>query len=232
MSWAFPSSGGMMFTYEGIAITWLGHDSYLIEKEPLRIYIDPFKIDNAKTASIVLITHEHFDHCSVEDLQKIVTPQTIIVCPHECMSQMSKIEPADVVLMAPGDTKTVAGVAVTAHPAYNLDKFRDPATKTPFHPPEDGKLGYVLDLGVKLYHAGDTDNIPELAKVHCDLALLPVSGTYVMTAEEAAAAAKVIKPKIAIPMHYGSIVGKEDDATKFKQLLEGTDIQVQILEKG
>jgi len=221
-----------MFTYQDINITWLGHDGYLIEKGPLTAYIDPFKLNDSavKPASIVLVTHEHFDHCSIEDLRKVVNDRTVIVCPNECMSAMSKVEPGEVVTMRPGDTKHVRGIVITAVVAYNTNKYRDEATKTFYHPKEDEKLGYLLTFGeVVIYHAGDTDETPEMKEITCDLALLPVSGTYVMTVEEAVKAAKVIKPKIAIPMHYGSIVGSEGDAARFKKLLDGSGIRVEIL---
>ncbi len=220
-----------MFTYQGIDINWTGHDGFRIGKGPLTVYIDPFKLDDAAVtpASIVLVTHEHFDHCSVEDLRKVVNERTVIVCPHECMSAVGKLTPGKVEMLGPGDSRTVQGVRISAVAAYNTNKYRD--KEHVFHPKEDEKLGYVLDLGPVIYHAGDTDQTEEMDAVKCDLALLPVSGTYVMTAEEAAKAAKKLNPKVAIPMHYGSIVGKESDAERFKKLLEGTDIRVEIPEK-
>lgn len=186
----------------------------------------------AKPASLVLVTHEHFDHCSVDDLRKVVNEKTIVVCPNECLSAMSKLRPGEVRLIRSGEALNVAGITVHAVPAYNTNKYRDAKTKTVFHPKEDGKLGYLLDMGgTRIYHAGDTDAIPEMDAVRCDVALLPVSGTYVMTAEEAAAAAKRLKPKVAIPMHYGAIIGTDDDAARFKLLLDGSGIAVEPLGK-
>lgn len=221
-----------MFTYDGITISWLGHDSFLFEKGPLRIYIDPFKLgEGIKPGTLVLVTHDHFDHCSIEDLRKVVTEKTVLVAPMECASTLSKVEPGELILMEPGETRSVLGVVVTAVPAYNTNKFRD--GKTPFHPKEDGKLGYLFHLGeTTFYHAGDTDFIEEMKGLSCDVALLPVSGTYVMTAEEAAEAAKVIRPKVVIPMHYGTIVGGVADAERFRALLDGTGLRVEILEKS
>jgi len=168
----------------------------------------------------------------VEDLRKVVTGKTIVVAPHECASTLSKVNPAEVAFLKPGEEARVLGLTIRAVPAYNTNKYRDPATKTPYHPKEDNKLGYLVRLGeMTIYHAGDTDVIDEMKGLSCDIALLPVSGKYVMTAEEAASAAKIIKPKIAIPMHYGAIVGSEADAERFKTLLDGTGIDVQILEK-
>ncbi len=222
-----------MLSFDGVSFHWLGHDGFLFEKGPLRIYIDPFRISGkmAKPASLVLLTHEHFDHCSVEDLRKIVTRTTIIVCPQECLSVLGKVEPGEVIPIKPGEKRAVAGITVAAVPAYNLNKYRDPATKTVFHPKQDEKNGYLLTLGsTTVYHAGDSDATPEMLAVKCDVALLPVSGTYVMTAEEAAGAAAKMKPKLAIPMHYGSIVGSDADARRFQELLKGK-ADVKILEK-
>jgi L-ascorbate metabolism protein UlaG (beta-lactamase superfamily) len=223
-----------MFTYDNVTFHWLGHDGFRIEAGPLVIYIDPFKLSPAavKPASLVLLTHEHFDHCSVEDLRKVVTPTTTVICPQECLSALSKVRPGDVIPVRPGEKRSVAGITVSAVSAYNVNKYRDPATKQVFHPKVDEKVGYVLDVGsVRVYHAGDTDNIPEMARISCDIALLPVSGTYVMTAEEAADAARAIKPKVAIPMHYGSIVGDDSNAKTFERLLAGSGIRVEILKK-
>jgi L-ascorbate metabolism protein UlaG (beta-lactamase superfamily) len=222
-----------MFTYSNISFHWLGHDGFLVEKGSLRIYLDPFKMNPAMatSASLVLISHEHFDHCSIEDLQKVVTPSTIVVCPHECLSALSKVKPGSIIPMHPGETRELAGVKVRAVPAYNLNKYRDPATKIVFHPKQDEKNGYVVTIdGTSVYHAGDTDFIPEMKSISCDVALLPVSGTYVMTAQEAAEAAKALKPKVVIPMHYGTIVGKESDARRFAELLKGT-VRVELLQK-
>ena len=223
-----------MFSYGNVSFQWLGHDGFRFEVGPLSIVIDPFKLDakTAKPASLVLLTHEHMDHCSIEDLRKVVTPTTTIICPHECLSALAKVKPGAIIPMRPGEQKNVAGITVHAVPAYNINKYRDAATKQVFHPRQDEKLGYILDVGgTTIYHAGDTDNIPEMKDVKCDVALLPVSGTYVMTAEEAVAAAKIIKPTIAIPMHYGALVGSESNADTFQRLLEGSGIKVEILQK-
>jgi len=116
-------------------------------------------------------------------------------------------------------------VVIEAVPAYNLNKFREPGTV--FHPRAEKRLGFIAALdGTRVYFAGDTDFIPEMKSIKCDIALLPVSGTYVMTAEEAAEAAKAINPKIAVPMHYGAIVGSEADAKKFKSLVKNCQVEI------
>ncbi|RMF55141.1 MBL fold metallo-hydrolase [Candidatus Woesearchaeota archaeon] len=209
--------------YNGINLTWLGHDSFKI-RNGKTIYIDPYQLSSdAEKADIIFITHEHFDHCSVEDLKLISTPETIIIAPPDCQNKMSKIDCKDIMTVEPGQTFRIGEIEVTTVPAYNTNKK--------FHPKENNWLGYVINIGgTRIYHAGDTDKIPEMNELKdIDIALLPVSGTYVMTASEAAEAANVINPKLAIPMHYNSIVGSEADAQKFKELC---DCEVKILEEG
>ena len=136
-------------------------------------------------ADIILVTHEHFDHLSKDDIAKLSTPGTAVVGPAEVTGQLT----GETHPVTPGDTITVQGVVVTAVPAYNTSKFRSPGVL--FHPPADGKVGYVVEMdGRRIYHAGDTDAIPEMAQIDVDVALIPVSGTYVMTAEEAVEALK------------------------------------------
>ena len=219
----------MMLNYKGVRISWLGHDGFLFEHERRRIAIDPFKITHSPPCDAVLLTHDHFDHCSPPDVKKLLGPEGFILAPKECEPHVARLAP--VTLLKPGEHFKNGWFAVKAVPAYNVNKYRDLATKTVFHPKSDGKLGFLITFGgVTFYHAGDTDRIPEMTKITCDVALLPVSGTYVMTAEEAAAAARAIKPKIVIPMHYGSIVGNETDAVNLRHLL-GAKITVEVLEK-
>ncbi|MGC2061982.1 MAG: MBL fold metallo-hydrolase [Thermodesulfovibrionales bacterium] len=197
-------------------IHWLGHDTFKVVGERV-VYTDPFRIKKKDIADIILITHEHHDHCSPEDLQKIQGPDTVIVAPADCASKLK----GAVRIIKPGDSIEVSGVGVEAVPSYNTNKQ--------FHTKDRGWVGYIFTLnGQRIYIAGDTDYIPEMKTFKADIALLPVSGTYVMTAEEAARAALDIKPKTAIPMHYGSIVGTKDDAIKFADLLKGR-IDVRIL---
>src|SRR2546425_1362382 len=205
-----------MLEYQGLKITWLGHDSFKI-KDGKTVIIDPFKIrSSSEKADILLITHEHFDHLSLDDIKKVVNDKTIVVATPACKNELTKLKVREVKYVHPGDKVSLEGVSVDVVPAYNLNKFREPGKV--FHPKGDGKVGYIVGMkGVRVYHSGDTDAIPEMKGFKTDLALLPVSGTYVMTYEEAAQAAKMIGPKAAIPMHYGAIVGSESDAEKFKQ---------------
>ena len=215
-----------MLEYKGIKLTWLGHDGFRIQNGHV-IYIDPYKIETDAKADLVLVSHEHDDHCSVEDLKKIVTPNTVIVAHAQSKNDLSKLAAKEVRIVKPGEKLTLAGVSVEAVPAYNVNKFRSPGK--PFHPKEDAKLGFIVTVNnVRIYHAADTDHIPEMKGIAPDIALLPVSGTYVMTAKEAAEAAAMIKPKIAIPMHYDSIVGSVEDAQEFKNLAK---CEVRILQK-
>lgn len=217
-----------MFTYEGIEIAWLGHDGFRIKKG-VTIYIDPYELrGNPEPGDIVLVTHEHSDHLSPDDLKRVVGAKTTVVTTTACKAKAEALKPKAVRVLRPGDTATVEGVGIEAVAAYNVTKFRSPGN--PFHPKADGKLGFILAIGGKrIYHAGDTDVIPEMGKAKgVDVALLPVSGTYVMTAQEAVEAAKAIQPKVAIPMHYGAIVGSEADAAAFAK---GAPCRVEILSR-
>lgn len=195
----------------------INHDCFQITGENMVIYTDPYKIpDDLKKADIILVSHEHGDHCSPEDIAKIQKDSTVIIAPATCKDKFE----GEVRVIKVGDTIEVSKIKIEAVHAYNLNKFRSPGV--PFHPKSDDYVGYVFELDdQRIYFAGDTDNIPEMAHLgDIDYALLPVSGTYVMTAEEAADAASVIQPKTAIPMHYGAIVGDTNDAEKFKKLCE------------
>ena len=196
-------------------IHWLGHDSFRIEAEALVIYIDPYRLPagDLPKADLILITHHHGDHCSPEDVARIQTGETVIVTVADAAIKLT----GQVIRVKPDETVQVKGLTVQAVPAYNTNKFRSPGNL--FHPPHLKLVGFVLTLeGLRVYHAGDSDHIPEMAQTHADIALLPVSGTYVMTAEEAARAAADIRPQIAIPMHVGADIGSLDMAETFKTL--------------
>ncbi len=216
-----------MFEYYGVKLSWLGHDGFRIQNGQV-VYIDPYQIESGEPkADIVLVSHEHSDHCSVDDLKKIIGPNSVVVAHAQSRSELTKLKVKEIRIVKPGDKITIGDVAIEAVPAYNVNKFREPGKV--FHPKEDGKLGFIVTVkGVRIYHAADTDHIPEMKNIQADVALLPVSGTYVMTAQEAAEAAADINPKIAIPMHYGAIVGSRKDAETFQTLVK---CEVKILEK-
>ena len=214
-----------MFEYKGIKIKWLCHDSFNIAGN-IRIIIDPYKITKQEKADLVLISHNHFDHLSVDDLKNVSTKDTSIVAAKECIDMIKGFDFKEKIGISLGEEKTVRGVKIKSIPAYNVTKI-NPDTKKPFHPKEDNKVGFLFELdGITIYHAGDTDLIPEMSDLKPEIALVPVSGTYVMTAQEAAKAVEKIKPKIAIPMHYGVIVGSEKDANEFKQLVKSCEVQI------
>ena len=199
-------------------IHWMGHDTFKITGKKV-IYTDPFKIKERDKADIILITHEHYDHCSPDDISMVQGPDTTIVATSDCRKKLS----GKVKFVKPGDKINISGVELEVVPAYNTNKQ--------FHTKDKGWVGYIFTLeGQRIYIAGDTDYIPEMKDFKADIALLPVSGTYVMTAEEAVRAALDIRPKIAIPMHYDSIVGTKDDAKRFAAGLKGK-IEVVLLQE-
>jgi L-ascorbate metabolism protein UlaG (beta-lactamase superfamily) len=205
-------------------ITRIAHDTFRIAGSKL-IYTDPFQVTKRDEADIVLLSHEHFDHLSKEDLDKVLFPGTSILASPLCREGLKGVKVKEVHFLDPGGKHSVGKVSVEAVPAYNLNKFREPGKA--FHPQGEKRLGFVITMdGTTIYYAADADFIPEMKNIKCDIALLPVSGTYVMTAEEAAEAARAINPKIAVPMHYGAIVGSDADARKFKSLVKNCQVEI------
>ena len=187
---------------------WLGHDSFRLDGPPV-IYFDPWRLPKGcPPADLILVSHDHHDHCSPDDIQSIRKPATVLIANP---SAASGLKPP-VTILRPGEETTVGKTRIRAIPAYNLGK--------PFHPKTAGHVGYVVFVEEEsLYFAGDTDAIPEMAGLATDVALLPVSGKYVMTAEEAVQAVQAIGPKVAVPMHYGAgVAGSADDAERFRRL--------------
>lgn len=198
-------------------IEWLGHASFRIRGEKV-VYVDPWQISGGTPADVILVTHGHRDHLSPEDIAKIRTPETVVVCSASCADELE----GPVRAVKPGDVVEAAGLRIEVVPAYNVNK--------PNHPKEAGHVGYIIEAeGRRIYHAGDTDLIPEMDEIRCDVALLPIGGTYTMDAKEAAEALKHIGPKVAIPMHWGRIVGRPDDAQRFGELAPAS-VQVVVLE--
>ena len=201
----------------------LYHSSIRINKEKT-IYIDPFKIDrNYNDADIIFITHDHYDHYSEEDIDKVINENTVIVIPEELLTKVLKkgINKEAIVTVEPNQKYMVQGIKFETVPAYNTNKT--------FHPKENGWVGYVIEInGIKYYIAGDTDITEENKKVKCDVAFVPVGGTYTMDFKEAAQLVNQIQPKVAVPIHYGSLVGTKQDAEEFIKLLH-TNIKGVIL---
>ncbi|HVD08340.1 MAG TPA: MBL fold metallo-hydrolase [Nitrososphaeraceae archaeon] len=215
-----------MYEYNKIGITWTGHAGFKILYGNKKMYIDPYKLtkkyENIFDADIVLITHNHFDHLSIEDLKNIINERTVIVSAQECLSQLKPLKVKESIGIDPRNNVRVDDLAVEAVPAYNVNKE--------FHPKNDKKIGFIIEFGNdRIYHTGDSDLIPEMKDTTPTIVLIPVSGTYVMTAEEASKAVnEMINPKIAIPMHYGTIVGNKEDAVRFSELV--TVCETKILE--
>jgi L-ascorbate metabolism protein UlaG (beta-lactamase superfamily) len=210
-------------------LEWLGHSGFRIRVGKAVVYIDPYRVpDGAPAADLILITHGHYDHFSPQDLERLCGPDTRLVGPPAVAERVS----GDVHSIAPGEAiadELVRGVLVSAVHAYNTSK-RD-ADGNLFHPRDAGWVGYELNVrGERLYHAGDTDVVPEMDRVTgVDLALLPVSGVYVMTAQEAAEAARRIQPRVAVPMHWGEHIGSEADARDFAAR---APVEVRILKRS
>ena len=195
----------------------LYHSSIRINKEKI-IYIDPFKIDrNFNDADIIFITHDHYDHYSEEDIDKVINENTTIIIPEELLTKILRkgINKNAVITVESNKEYMVQGIKFETIPAYNTNKT--------FHPKENDWVGYIITLdGIRYYIAGDTDITEENRKVKCDVAFVPVGGTYTMNYSEAAELVNIIKPKIAVPIHYGSIVGTKQDATNFIKLLHSS----------
>mgnify|MGYP002587934736 CR=1 FL=1 len=192
----------------------LKHSSIRINKEKI-IYIDPFEINkNYNDADIIFITHDHYDHYSEEDIDKVIGENTTIVIPEELLTKLLKkgIQKSAIITVEPNKEYMIQGIKFETIPAYNTNKA--------FHPKENEWVGYVIEIqGSKYYIAGDTDITEENKKVKCDIAFVPVGGTYTMDFKEAAQLINEIQPKIAVPIHYGSVVGTEQDAIDFIRLL-------------
>jgi len=211
--------------YKGLRIEWLNHHAgFLITaKTGRKIFIDPWELKGGHSADIILVTHPHYDHFSPDDIRKLRTSSTIVIAPAECNEQLGRtFKPCRA-----GSKFHEDGIIIEAVPAYNTNKFRAPGE--PFHPKERQWCGYIVDIdGVQIYHAGDTDHIPEMNEFpELDIALVPCGGTYTMTAVEAAEACNAMKPKIAVPMHWGKIVGSRKDADAFARAFSG---ETRILE--
>jgi L-ascorbate metabolism protein UlaG (beta-lactamase superfamily) len=202
--------------------TWYQQSGFRWKGEKLVLYIDPWNLSgDLPPADLVLITHAHGDHYSNDDLTKIKAAKTVFVAPADVAKELS----GNVRAVRPGERIDAAGVKLETVPAYNADPARLQA-----HPKANAWVGYVMQLaGRTYYHAGDTDHVPELEKIKTDVAFVPIgNGGYVMTVEEAAALVKAMKPKVAVPMHYGFYpgVGVAADGERFKKAAAGVEVQV------
>ncbi len=201
-------------------IHWLGHASFRIDADAATIYIDPWKTGGGPEADLVLVTHEHFDHCSAEDVARVLGPGTLVVAPRPCAGILKGIvDGSRLRIVAPGDELTHGHVKVRAVAAYNSMPERQG-----FHPldTERPRVGYLICVdNATIYHAGDTDEIAEMQGLRPDVALLPVGGTYTMDPAQAASAARRMGARAVVPMHWGDIVGSRQDAERFAELFDG-----------
>jgi len=212
-------------TIGSVRIQLLGHSGFLLEGDGKKIYIDPFELREEPAfedkADILLITHEHFDHCSPEDIRKVRRSDSTTLIPENCSFEFKgdarRISEGDIL----ADGLEIKGIRIEVLPAYNLDK--------PYHPRGFG-VGYIVELGGKrIYHSGDCDFFPEMKDIKADVALLPIGGTYTMNEEEAAGAAAVISPYIVIPMHYDKSGDIKGDPEKFKALVHGKNPEINVI---
>ena len=207
-------------------IEWMGHASFRIETEGKVIYIDPYGVkENKKDADLVLISHEHYDHCDISSIEKIRKSHTSILASEDSADKISR-KFKNVGILRPGDVTEFEGIRIIAVHSYNIGKH--------FHSKGSG-VGFVIESENKrVYHAGDSDFIPEMKNLkNITVALLPIGGTYTMNVDDAIKAVKIIKPEIVIPMHYGSIVGSMSDAEKFMERIKTeTKARIEILDNN
>lgn len=207
-----------------VGIEVLCHSSIKFNKNKI-IYIDPYKItEKYNDADIIFCTHSHYDHFSEEDIEKVKNENTIIVVTKDCIEKAKSIgfNENNIIAVEPNNKYEVLGIGFETIPAYNIEKE--------YHKQECNWVGYIIEINdITYYIAGDTDLTPESKTVNCDVAFLPIGGTYTMTAKEAAKLANLIEPQIAIPIHYGTIVGSKEDAEIFeKELKESIECVVMI----
>jgi L-ascorbate metabolism protein UlaG (beta-lactamase superfamily) len=188
--------------------TWFKQSAYRWEGDGLVVYIDPWEAEGP-AADLILITHAHADHYQPEEIERLRKDGTKLVAPHDIARELR----GDVTPVAPGDAVEVAGVKIQAVPAYNVAEER-----LDKHPKANNWVGYILTLGDRTYyHAGDTDHVPELDSVRANVSFLPIGGTFTMEADEAGGLARAIGPDLAVPMHYGFVVGTQQDVERFTE---------------
>ncbi len=196
-------------------IFWLGQATVKITSGGQTIYFDPYQIKAGDNADFVFITHSHYDHFSLDDLEKVCNENTILIAPHDCKPILENAGYKHLIVTEPGMKQTINGLSFEAVPAYNV-------VKTNFHPRSNNWVGYIVDVeGTRIYHAGDTERIPEMKSFHCDIALLPMGQTYTMNSvEEAVEAALDTGASMAIPIHFGMYEGTPQDSEKFREMLK------------
>ena len=199
------------------------HSSIKIKKD-ITIYIDPYKIDKEyNDADYVFCTHEHYDHFSPEDIEKVMKEDTVIITVPNTLAETMKLQPdrSKIILVGPNEGYDMKNIKFETTVAYNENKL--------FHQKSKEWVGYIITIqGERFYIAGDTDDLPELENIKCDVAFVPIGGMYTMNHSEAANLVNEIHPKVAVPIHYGLIIGSKEDADIFKQEVI-SDIKVETL---
>ncbi len=206
-------------------IKWLGHSSVKIILDKI-IYIDPYNIkENYNDADYIFITHSHYDHYSCNDINKCLKEDTKLIITSDLIDKVNTINIKEeyITTVLPNNNYQIDDLLVSTIPAYNTNK--------PFHPKENNWVGYIIEINnIKYYIAGDTDITKEAKSVKCDIAFLPIGGTYTMDYKEAIILTNIIKPKLVVPIHYGSIVGTINDAINFKNSID-KNIKCELLDK-
>lgn len=199
-------------------VTWFRGSSVRIRREGVELHIDPLGLTEDGAADFILLTHPHYDNFSEEDVARVRTPETVVVAPATMKKQFDDADH----FMRPGDLISLDGVDILAVPAHNLEGK--------FHPPDSGWLGYVFTVGsVTYYHAGDTDLLPSMQDIRCDVAFLPCDGRYTMGPDEAAEAARVVAARVLVPIRWGDGGASEDDARRLADLFDG---EVHVLDRA
>ncbi len=184
------------------------------------LYFDPYKINEEKhDADIIFITHDHYDHFDIDSINNVKNDNTVVVAPASMRNDVDNIFFNDYIYLNPYDEINIDNIIVSTVPSYNINKS--------FHPKSNNWLGYIVTYNnIKYYIAGDTDKTSDNEKVNCDIAFIPIGGTYTMNVDEAVELVKIINPKVVIPIHYGSIVGNKSDGKKLKEKLNSYSVEV------
>ena len=214
-----------------VDVEWIGHATFKIKGSGLVVYTDPFVLTpGCEKADLILVTHEHFDHCDKEKIRQLIKEGTVVVAPVFCNLKLSDLG-VKIEVVSNFQKLSVKGVEIESIPAYNINKFRAPGKV--FHPKGEGN-GYIFNVnGTRIYIAGDTDFIPEMKNLmNIDIALLPIGGTFTMDEAEAVEAVKSFQPRYVIPMHYGTLKETVANARGFKSLVEASDLKTRVILMG